>query len=49
MLTQEIPECPFPILMSNGQLKKYAELSENKVRVMVEEMEGWVCFSPELV
>ena len=30
MLTQEIPECPFPILMRNGQVKKYAELSEKK-------------------
>ena len=30
MLTQEIPECPFPTLMRNGQLKKYAELSEKK-------------------
>ena len=30
MLTQEIPECPFPILTRNGQLKKYAELFEKK-------------------
>ena len=33
----------------NGHLKKYAELSEKKVRVMIEEVESWVCFSPELV
>ena len=46
---QEIPECPFPTLTWNGQLKKYAELFEKKVRVMVEEVGGWVCFSPELV
>ena len=38
MLTQEIPECPFPTLTRNGQLKKYAELFEKKVRVMVEEV-----------
>ena len=38
MLTQEIPECPFP-----GQLKKYAELFEKKVRVMVEEVCVCVC------
>ena len=44
MLTQEIPECPFPTLPWNGQLKKYAELFEKKVRVMVEEVGGWVCF-----
>ena len=44
MLTQEIPECPFPTLTWNGQLKKYAELFEKKVRVMVEEVGGWVCF-----
>ena len=35
MLTQEIPECPFPALTRNGLLKKYAELFEKKVRVMV--------------
>ena len=35
MLTQEIPECPFPTLTRNGLLKKYAELFEKKVRVMV--------------
>ena len=48
------PECPFPTLTRNGQLKKYAELFEKKVRVMVEEVwggggGGWVCFSPESV
>ena len=30
MLTQEKPECPFPTLRRNGQLKKYAELFEKK-------------------
>ena len=30
MLTQEIPECPFPTLTRNDQLKKYAELFEKK-------------------
>ena len=32
------PEYPFPTLTRNGQLKKYAELFEKKVRVMVEEV-----------
>ena len=41
MLTQEIPECPFPTFTRNGQLKKYAELFEKKVRVMVEEVCVW--------
>ena len=58
MLAKEIPECPFPTLTRNGQLKIYAELFEKKVRVMVEEVCVWggggrgrgcVCFSPELV
>ena len=40
---------PLPHSHEEGQLKKYAELSEKKIRVMVEEVEGWVCFSPELV
>ena len=43
MLTQEIPECPFPTFTRNGQLKKYAELFEKKVRVMVEEVRVCVC------
>ena len=38
MLTQEIPECPFPSLTKNGQLKKATELFEKKVRVRVEEV-----------
>ena len=41
MLTQEIPECPFPTLTRNAQLKKYAELFEKKVRMMVEEVCMW--------
>ena len=36
--TKEIPECPFPFLTKNGQLKKDAELFEKKVRVRVEEV-----------
>ena len=41
MLTQELPECPFPTLTRNGQLKKYAELFKKKVRVMVAEVCVW--------